>query len=74
MEQHFVLGGVAQDVNEWRICCVMTFPSLRKNRFQFCEHEHLNLTFPLPFSCLQLSTPSGERDGSLWQLFAKDRG
>lgn len=40
MEQHFVFDGIAQDVNEWGICCVMTFPHLRKNRFQFCEHEH----------------------------------
>lgn len=34
----------------------------------------LNLTFPLPFSCLQLPTPSGERDGSPWQLLTEDRG
>lgn len=40
MEQHLVLDGIAQDVNEWRICCVMTFPSLRKNTFHFCEYEH----------------------------------
>lgn len=40
VEKYLVLDGIAQDVNEWRICCVITFPSFRKNRFHFCEHEH----------------------------------
>lgn len=40
MEQHFALDGLAQDLNEFKICCAMTFPSFRKSRFRFCEYEH----------------------------------